>query len=277
MDPTASQPSFTADSVMKSLCSSSSAWAGLFGSLSQQSLSQPELLKQPQQTEALLAMPGAATHQSAAFAALFADAATSCTSTIQADHPPLVSVQSSAASLCDSATSFSFGMARNSTVLSQQFTAAQSPPKVSDKPIPIQHTTAQTEGTMQAGKVPKQLEAQLSAQPSLSLTFKQWQPHRAALPEEQLDALHSEEMRACLQPDGTTQRPPVLDGAQQCQRARPLTAAAQGRYRQQAVTLGVVQPAVEAIPPNKRARRTNRRASGHPKGLPGRFPISLFC
>lgn len=133
--------------------SCTASWAGLFASIpspnSHRSRStQQAVSKQPTATE-----PELAVQQSAAFAALFGDSSASQSFTLQAGSQQAQPVQPSAVSLCDSATSFSFGVARTSAVASAESNAAHAARK----------------------KIPSKAESTMQLQPDLSLTLKQWQ------------------------------------------------------------------------------------------------------
>lgn len=92
-------------------------WSNLFSSFTDQNASwqKSDQHQASAIAEAELQNPAAAIHQSAAFAALFDDmiSSQSCDAFTCACQPPLASAQSSAASLCDSATSFSFKTAQH--------------------------------------------------------------------------------------------------------------------------------------------------------------------
>ena len=274
MDEFTKQTSFMEKSDLHSSYAVNGVWAGLFGDVSQQSISWPETV-QSQDMQAMSTKPDAPAHQPAAFQALFGDSSASHTSSMQADSQQVTPthVHSSAASLCDSATSFSFGLARNSAAASRQAASMQTqrsgnsllPP---DQPLPQHDSKPQ-----HADRHLRLLDAQLSMQPDLSLTLKQWQTHAA----------DSDAQCSALQPDAIGVNHPQLQQQQQqrvnAQQRSTVTAdlhqgcawpqGPAGRTRSQAMPAGGRQhDLLEAIPPNKRARRSSRHNSSHAKGLP---------
>lgn len=273
MDESTKQPSFTGGSDLHTSYAVNHIWAGLFGDVFQQSISRPETA-QSQDMQAMSTKPDAPAHQPAAFEALFGDSNASHTSSMQADSQQATPtcMHSSAASLCDSATSFSFGLARNITAASCQAASLQTqcggnlcmPP---DQPLPQCDSKSQ-----HADRHLRLLGAQLSMQPDLSLTLKQWQTnaadsdaHCSALQPGEIGVSHPQQQQQ-QQRVNAQQTPTVVDEFHQgC--ARPQEPA--GQTRSQAMPAGGQQHDLpEAIPPNKRARRSSRHHSFHAKGLP---------
>ena len=147
----------------------SGQWSSLFGSFTEQNASWHKL-KQAEAPSTAQAEPdhsttshlSAAMHQSAAFAALFDDMISSQSYSAYLQQPAVTSAQSSAASLCDSATSFSFQTAQHGRTQPSSFSTTGTKP-----------ATALID--MSALSQPKDLGIGHSPEPDLAATLKDWQ------------------------------------------------------------------------------------------------------
>lgn len=270
MNPVSRQTSYTAGSDVHSSCAISSSWAGLFGGISQQSISWPELARGAHDKSGHLAT----TTRSAAFAALFGDTATSHASSTQAQSQEATHVTrpSSVASLCDSATSFSFGLPRISIAAPRQASSIQSAPQQDEQSQHASQESVQLNKREDGMKQSMPFTTQLSVQPSLSLTLKQWQTHVAALSEASIlkpdeTAATCSPHQTCLEQDRTAAESVGL------QHTQLKLAAADGTSRSIRGTDGSQSGFVQAIPPNKRARRSKRHDTALAKG---ESPVSPF-
>ena len=150
----------------------SGQWSSLFGSFTEQNASWHKL----NQSEALNAAEAdpnhstsshlsAAMHQSAAFAALFDDMISSQSYSAYLQQPAVTSTHSSAASLCDSATSFSFQTAQHDRT--QRGSLSTTGTKPATAPVDVS-----------ALSQPKDLGIGHRQEPDLAATLKDWQVGR---------------------------------------------------------------------------------------------------
>jgi len=150
----------------------SGQWSSLFGSFTEQNASWHKL-KQAEAPSTAQADPdhcttshlSAAMHQSAAFAVLFDDMISSQSYSAYLQQPAVTSTHSSAASLCDSATSFSFQTAQHDRTQRGSFSTTGTKP-----------ATALVD--MSALSQPKELGIGHSQEPDLAATLKNWQVGR---------------------------------------------------------------------------------------------------
>lgn len=149
----------------------SGQWSSLFGSFTEQNASWHKL-KQAEAPSTAQADPdhsttsclSAAMHQSAAFAALFDDMISSQSYGAYLQQPAVTSTHSSAASLCDSATSFSFQTAQDDRTQHGSFSSTGTKPAIALD--------------MSALSQPKELGIGHSQEPDLTATLKDWQVSR---------------------------------------------------------------------------------------------------
>ncbi|DBA94821.1 hypothetical protein WJX77_006721 [Trebouxia sp. C0004] len=147
-------------------------WSNLFGSFTEQNASRHKLNSDealsPSQADpdhSTTSHLSAAMHQSAAFAALFDDMVSSQSYSAYLQQPAVTSTHSSAASVCDSATSFSFQTAQHAR------TQPGSISSISTKPA-----TALVD--MSTLSQPRALGIGHSQEPDLAATLKDWQISR---------------------------------------------------------------------------------------------------
>ena len=150
----------------------SGQWSNLFGSFTEQNaswhkLTQSEALNiaQADPNHSTSSHLSAAMHQSAAFAALFDDMISSQSYSAYLHQPAVTSTHSSAASLCDSATSFSFQTAQHDRT--QRGSLSTTGTKPATAPVDVS-----------ALSQPKDLGIGHRQEPDLAATLKDWQVGR---------------------------------------------------------------------------------------------------
>ncbi len=150
----------------------SGQWSSLFGSFTEKNASWHKL-KQAEAPSTAQADPdhsttshlSAAMHQSAAFAALFDDMISSQSYSAYLQQPAVATTHSSAASLCDSATSFSFQTAQHDRTQRGSFSTTGTKP-------------AAALVDMSALSQPREGGIGHSQEPDLAVTLKDWQVSR---------------------------------------------------------------------------------------------------
>jgi len=150
----------------------SGQWSSLFGSFTEQNASWHKLNQaeapstaQADPDHSTISHLSAAMHQSAAFAALFDDMISSQSYSAYLQQPAVTSTHSSAASLCDSATSFSFQTAQHDRTKPGSFSSTGT-----------KLATALVD--MSALSQPRVLGVGHSQEPDLAATLKDWQVSR---------------------------------------------------------------------------------------------------
>ena len=254
MDLPSRQTFYTTGSDLNSSFAVNSSWAGLFESISQQSILWPEHAKGIGDKPGLSAIPT----QSAAFAALFGDTATSHASSMQApsQEAVLVTRPSSVASLCDSATSFSFGLPRSTLAASRQASLMHIAPQQDEQSQRAGHKSMQLDKDEYRIKDFMPSATQLPLQPSLSLTLKQWQTHVA---EAQCSISQPDETGATFLPhQARLEQDRICAEPAGLQHSQLKLAAPDNTNHCTRGTVGLQSEFAKAVPPNKRARRSTR-------------------